>query len=169
MTVILWLCIIAAFVLAFIGLIKPIIPSVLVLWVGFLIYQFGFHNGNLSWVFYVSMILFTVFILVADFIMNKYFVNKFGGSKLSELVALVGVIVGCFVFPPFGIIIVPFVAVLVVEMIQEPNLTKALKASFGSVVAFLASSVAQAIIMIIMVIWFFVDTLLINQISIPSC
>ncbi|AMG34165.1 hypothetical protein AST07_10150 [Staphylococcus saprophyticus] len=162
MTVILWLCIIAAFVLAFIGLIKPIIPSVLVLWVGFLIYQFGFHNGNLSWVFYVSMILFTVFILVADFIMNKYFVNKFGGSKLSELVALVGVIVGCFVFPPFGIIIVPFVAVLVVEMIQEPNLTKALKASFGSVVAFLASSVAQAIIMIIMVIWFFVDTLLIN-------
>lgn len=162
MTVILWLCIIAAFVLAFIGLIKPIIPSVLVLWVGFLIYQFGFHNGNLSWVFYVSMILFTVFIPVADFIMNKYFVNKFGGSKLSELVALVGVIVGCFVFPPFGIIIVPFVAVLVVEMIQEPNLTKALKASFGSVVAFLASSVAQAIIMIIMVIWFFVDTLLIN-------
>ena len=153
MTVILWLCIIAAFVLAFIGLIKPIIPSVLVLWVGFLIYQFGFHNGNLSWVFYVSMILFTVFILVADFIMNKYFVNKFGGSKLSELVALVGVIVGCFV---------PFVAVLVVEMIQEPNLTKALKASFGSVVAFLASSVAQAIIMIIMVIWFFVDALLIN-------
>lgn len=162
MTVILWLCIIAAFVLAFIGLIKPIIPSVLVLWVGFLIYQFGFHNGNLSWVFYVSMILFTVFIVVADFIMNKYFVNKFGGSKLSELVALVGVIVGCFVFPPFGIIIVPFVAVLVVEMIQEPNLTKALKASFGSVVAFLASSVAQAIIMIIMVIWFFVDALLIN-------
>lgn len=162
MTVILWLCIIAAFVLAFIGLIKPIIPSVLVLWVGFLIYQFGFHNGNLSWVFYVSMILFTVFILVADFIMNKYFVNKFGGSKLSELVALVGVIVGCFVFPPFGIIIVPFVAVLVVEMIQEPNLTKGLKASFGSVVAFLASSVAQAIIMIIMVIWFFVDALLIN-------
>ena len=162
MTVILWLCIIAAFVLAFIGLIKPIIPSVLVLWVGFLIYQLGFHNGNLSWVFYVSMILFTVFILVADFIMNKYFVNKFGGSKLSELVALVGVIVGCFVFPPFGIIIVPFVAVLVVEMIQEPNLTKALKASFGSVVAFLASSVAQAIIMIIMVIWFFVDALLIN-------
>ncbi|MDW4280344.1 DUF456 domain-containing protein [Staphylococcus saprophyticus] len=162
MTVILWLCIIAAFVLAFIGLIKPIIPSVLVLWVGFLIYQFGFHNGNLSWVFYVSMILFTVFILVADFIMNKYFVNKFGGSKLSELVALVGVIGGCFVFPPFGIIIVPFVAVLVVEMIQEPNLTKALKASFGSVVAFLASSVAQAIIMIIMVIWFFVDALLIN-------
>ena len=40
MTIILWLLIIAAFMLAFVGLIKPIIPSVLVLWVGFLIYQF---------------------------------------------------------------------------------------------------------------------------------
>lgn len=45
MTIILWLLIIAAFMLAFVGLIKPIIPSVLVLWVGFLIYQFGFHNS----------------------------------------------------------------------------------------------------------------------------
>ncbi|MBM2657961.1 DUF456 domain-containing protein [Staphylococcus pseudoxylosus] len=162
MTIILWLCIIAAFVLAFIGLIKPVIPSVLVLWVGFLIYQFGFHNGNLSWVFYVSMILLTLFIIVADFIMNQYFVNKFGGSKKSEYAALVGVIVGCFVFPPFGIIIVPFAAVLIVEMIQEPNFSKALKASFGSVVAFLASTIAQAMIMIIMVVWFFVDALLIN-------
>ncbi|MFZ8166814.1 DUF456 domain-containing protein, partial [Staphylococcus aureus] len=52
MTIILWLLIIAAFMLAFVGLIKPIIPSVLVLWVGFLIYQFGFHNQHLSWVFY---------------------------------------------------------------------------------------------------------------------
>ncbi|PTI40869.1 DUF456 domain-containing protein [Staphylococcus casei] len=162
MAAILWLLIIVAFILAFVGLIKPIIPSVLVLWVGFLIYQFGFHNGHLSWIFYVSMILFTVFILVADFLMNKYFVNKFGGSKMSEYAALVGVIIGCFVFPPFGIIIIPFVAVLIVEMIQEPNLAKALKASFGSVVAFLASSAAQAFIMFIMVVWFFIDALLIN-------
>lgn len=162
MTLILWLLIIASFVLAFIGLIKPIIPSVLVLWVGFLIYQFGFHNGNLSWVFYVSMVLLTIFILLADFIMNQYFVNKFGGSKLSEYAVFIGVIIGCFVFPPFGILIIPFLAVLIVELIQEPNFKKALRASYGSIVAFLASSLAQALIMLLMVIWFFVDALLIN-------
>ena len=148
MTVILWLLIIAAFVVAFIGLIKPIIPSLPFLWIGFLIYQFGMHNGHLSWIFYAAMIVFTVFILLADFLMNKYFVNKFGGSKTSEWVALIGVILGCFVFPPFGIII-----------IQEPNFTKALSASFGSIVAFLASTVAQALIMVIMVIWFLLDAL----------
>lgn len=35
MTIVLWLLIIAAFMLAFVGLIKPIIPSVLLLWVAF--------------------------------------------------------------------------------------------------------------------------------------
>lgn len=160
MSVLIWLLIIIAFALAFIGLIKPIIPSVLMLWVGFLIYQFGIQHSHLSWVFYVSMLFFTIFILVADFIMNKYFVNKFGGSKISEYVALIGVLVGCFVFPPIGIIIIPFIAVLIVELILKSNFNQALSASFGSVIAFLASSIAQAIIMVIMVIWFFIEVLI---------
>lgn len=100
MTAILWILIIIAFALAFIGLIKPVIPSLLMLWIGFLIYQFGFHDGRLSWIFYVAMIIFTIMILVADFVMNKYFVNRFGGSKIGEYTALIGVIVGCFVFLP---------------------------------------------------------------------
>ncbi|BCU51624.1 DUF456 domain-containing protein [Staphylococcus auricularis] len=162
MSVLLWLLIIAAFILAFVGLIKPVIPSVLMIWIGFLIYQFGFHNGHLSWVFYISMAILTVLMFVADFVTNKYFVSKFGGSKLSEYAALIGVIIGCFVFPPFGIIIVPFILVFVVELIKEPDVLKALKASFGSVVAFLTSSIAKAGILIVMMVWFFVDALLVN-------
>ncbi|MDN8894103.1 DUF456 domain-containing protein, partial [Staphylococcus aureus] len=63
MTIILWLLIIAACMLAFGGLSKPIIPSVLVLWVGYLIYQLGFHNQHLSWVFYVYMTLLKILML----------------------------------------------------------------------------------------------------------
>lgn len=162
MTAVLWILIILMFVLAFVGLIKPIIPSVLVMWIGSIIYQIGFNDGRLSWIFYVAMIIFTVFILVADFMMNKYFVNRFGGSKVGEYTALVGVIVGCFVFPPFGIILVPLIAVFVVELLNGFDFKKALKVSLGSVIAFLASTVSQAIIMVMMVIWFFVDVFLIN-------
>ena len=147
MTVLLWLLIIFAFILAFVGLIKPVIPSVLMLWVGFLIYQFAFNNGELSWIFYVSM--------------NKYFVNKYGGSKISEYVALIGVLVGCFVFPPFGIIIIPFVAVFAVELMQDFDVNKAFKASLGSIVAFLTSNIAKAIIMFIMIVCFFIDVFVI--------
>ena len=86
MTIILWLLIIAAFMLAFVGLIKPIIPSVLVLWVGFLIYQFGFiisiYHGCLCIYGIANNINFMCGLLA-----NKYFVNRFGGSKFGEYAA----------------------------------------------------------------------------------
>ena len=56
----------------------------------------------------------------------------------------------------------PLVAVFVVELLNGFDVKNALKVSLGSVVAFLASTVAQAIIMVIMVIWFFIDVFLFN-------
>ncbi|HDG2158060.1 TPA: DUF456 family protein, partial [Staphylococcus aureus] len=119
-------------------------------------------NQHLSWVFYVSMALLTILILCADFLANKYFVNRFGGSKFGEYAALIGVVIGCFVLPPFGIIIIPFILVFIVELIQGYSFERAVKVSIGSIVAFLTSSIAQAIIMFIMIVWFFIDALLIN-------
>ena len=157
MTTISWLFIIIMFVIAFIGLIKPIIPSVLFLWIGYFIYHFAIDSSKLSWVFWTVMILFTVFMILSDIIMNSYFVKKFGGSKLGETMAAVGVIIGCFVFPPFGIIIVPFILVFVSEIIQKSDISAALNASIGSLLGFLTSTIAKALIMIVMVIWFFID------------
>ena len=117
------------FVLAFVGLIADY--SINASHVdSFIIYQIGFNDGRLSWIFYVAMILFTLFILVADFMMNKYFVNRFGGSKVGEYTALVGVIVGFLVFPPFGIILVPLIAVFVVELLNGFDFKKAFKGEF---------------------------------------
>ena len=157
MTTISWLLIIIMFVIAFIGLIKQIIPSVLFLWIGYFIYHFAIDSSKLSWVFWTVMILFTVFMILSDIIMNSYFVKKFGGSKLGETMAAVGVIIGCFVFPPFGIIIVPFILVFVSEIIQKSDISAALNASIGSLLGFLTSTIAKALIMIVMVIWFFID------------
>ena len=157
MTTISWLLIIIMFVIAFIGLIKPIIPSVLFLWIGYFIYHFAIDSSKLSWVFWTVMILFTVFMILSDIIMNSYFVKKFGGPKLGETMAAVGVIIGCFVFPPFGIIIVPFILVFVSEIIQKSDISAALNASIGSLLGFLTSTIAKALIMIVMVIWFFID------------
>ena len=157
MTTISWLLIIIMFVIAFIGLIKPIIPSVFFLCIGYFIYHFAIDSSKLSWVFWTVMILFTVFMILSDIIMNSYFVKKFGGSKLGETMAAVGVIIGCFVFPPFGIIIVPFILVFVSEIIQKSDISAALNASIGSLLGFLTSTIAKALIMIVMVIWFFID------------
>ncbi|GGI29861.1 MULTISPECIES: DUF456 domain-containing protein [Staphylococcus] len=158
----LWLLVLISFVIAFIGLLKPVIPAVLFLWIGFIIYQWGIDDTSLSWIFWLGMLFLTLLIFISDLLMNRYFVNRFGGSKKGEWAALIGVILGSFILPPFGIVIVPFILVLIVEMLEQKRFDVALKASFGSIVAFFSSTFTQAFVMLIMVIWFFVDALLIN-------
>lgn len=154
--------IIISFVIAFIGLIKPVIPSVLFVWIGFLIYDLGINHGTLSWIFWIAMILLTAFIFISDLMMNRFFVQRFGGSKQGEWAALVGVIIGSFVIPPFGVIVVPFILVFVVEVIQKQDIPFALKASVGSLVAFFSSIFAQGLVMLLMIIWFVIDAFMIN-------
>ncbi|RLL42096.1 DUF456 domain-containing protein [Oceanobacillus piezotolerans] len=153
---IVWIVIIAMFVLSFVGILYPIVPSVLVLWVGFLLYQFIINPDELTIVFWIAMILFTVFLFVADIIANSYFVKKYGGSKWGERGAAIAVIVGSFIIPPLGVIVVPFLAVFVIELIQRRTPKDAIRASIGSLFGFLGGSAAKVLIQLIMIVWFFI-------------
>ncbi|WP_053217486.1 DUF456 domain-containing protein [Virgibacillus senegalensis] len=154
MDIIIWLLIAACFLLSFAGIIFPLIPAPLMLWIGFLLYFF-FMDGQLSMVFWLAMVVLTVILVVSDIIANSYFVKKYGGSKWGERVAAVAVIIGSFIIPPFGIILVPFAAVFVTEVIQQKTTGQAWRASLGSLMGFLGGAVAKVVIQLIMIIWFF--------------
>ncbi|MET3684328.1 uncharacterized protein YqgC (DUF456 family) [Alkalibacillus flavidus] len=156
MDIIWWILVIAFFVLSYAGVIFPVIPAPLVLWVGFFVYHFGINADELSWIFWVSMAILTVVLIVADIVANSYFVKRFGGSKQGEWAAAIGVIVGSFVIPPFGIIVVPAVSVLIVELLQRKHIQAAFRAVVGSLLGFLGGAVAKVVIMTVMIVWFFV-------------
>lgn len=82
------------------------------------------------------MAIFTLFLFLADILANSYFVKKYGGSKWGERGAVVAVIVGSFIIPPFGILIVPFITVFVIELLQQRPPNDAIKASIGSLLGF---------------------------------
>ncbi|WP_449354486.1 DUF456 domain-containing protein [Virgibacillus natechei] len=157
--IIIWIAIVVLFILSFVGILFPIIPSVLVLWVGFLLYHFVLNANELTTSFWVIMGVFTVILFVADIIANSYFVKKFGGSKWGERGAAVAVIVGSFITPPFGIIYVPFIVVFLIEMTQKRTSQEAFRASIGSLIGFLGGAVAKVVVQLIMIIWFFVIVL----------
>ncbi len=156
MDIIIWILIIAAFLLSFVGIIFPLVPGTIMLWVGFLLYAFLIGTEALSTFFWISMVILTIVLFASDIVANSYFVKKYGGTKWGERAAAIGVIVGSFVIPPFGILVVPFIAVFVVELIQKRTTTEAWKASFGSLMGFLGGSFAKVIIQLIMIIWFIV-------------
>jgi uncharacterized protein YqgC (DUF456 family) len=154
-----WVLIITLFILSFVGLVFPIIPSVVVLWGGFLIYEFLIAPDELSLLFWISMGALTILIFVIDFLANSHFVKKSGGSKWGERTALLATVVGSFVFPPFGLLIIPFVAVFLVEFAQKKQVKNSLSVALGTMIGFLSSSVAKVFIQLGMIGWFFVGVI----------
>ncbi|MCA1023542.1 DUF456 domain-containing protein [Halobacillus litoralis] len=157
MDILIWVLIIASFAASFASVIFPIIPGPLVLWIGFLIYFFFVDGNELSIFFWIGAVVLTILLIISDIIANSYFVKRYGGSKWGERAAAVGVIVGSFIIPPFGILVVPFVLVIIVELVQKRESQDALKAAVGSLFGFLSGTAAKIVITLIMVIWFFID------------
>lgn len=151
MDTLLWIIVIVLFALSFIGLIMPIIPSSIALWLGFIIYHFFINQTELTFIFWLIMIVLTAILIVSDFMANRFFVNKFGGSKKGEYAAMIGLIFGVFIWPPIGIILVPFIAVLVVELSQQRTIQEAIYSSLGSLIGFLSGMAIKIIIQLLMI------------------
>ena len=159
MDILFWIIIIACFIFSFVGLVYPIIPSVLVIWVGVILYHFGINSDELSWISWTMFVLLTVLLFLADYLANLHFVDKAGGSKWGMRSATVGLIVGSFVIPPFGVIVVPFVLVLLTEMLRKKSFGESFKVAFATLIAFLSGTFAKAVIQLIMIVVFTLDVI----------
>lgn len=150
-----WTFIIILFVIAFIGLVYPIIPSVLFIIGGFLLYGILFSFESFNWLFWVVQGLFVVLLFGADYLANAIGVKKFGGSKAGIWGSTIGIIAGPFVIPVFGILIGPFLGAIVAELaVNKKEWKEAIMIGFGSVIGFISSVVTKGIIQAVMIIYF---------------
>lgn len=152
-----WGLIILLFIVAFVGLVYPVIPSVLFLYAGFILYGVLFSFAPFNWFFWIIQGLFVFLLLGADYISNMIGVKKYGGTKAGIWGSTVGLLVGPFVIPiPFlGIILGPFIGAIIAELIVHKTSVKdAVKIGFGSVVGFISSVIAKGIIQLVMIVYF---------------
>ncbi|WP_147532372.1 DUF456 domain-containing protein [Bacillus marasmi] len=155
MSIFIWSVIIALFVIAFVGLIYPVIPSVLFILVGFIIYGFSFSFEPFTWFFWLVQVLFVVLLFGADYLSNLIGVKKFGGSKAGVWGSTIGLLVGPFVIPAVGIIIGPFIGAVIAELlVHKKGVSEAIKIGFGSVVGFVSSVITKGIIQAVMIAYF---------------
>ena len=157
MDIIAWVLIIASFIIAFVGLVYPIIPSVLFIIIGFVIYGLFNSFEELGWLFWTIEILFVVLLFVADSISNLIGVKKFGGTKAGMWGSTIGLLVGPFIIPVAGILVGPFIGAVIGELlVTKTDYKQALKAGVGSLVGFLTSVVTKGTIQVIMIIIFII-------------
>ncbi|WP_246945869.1 DUF456 domain-containing protein [Bacillus pinisoli] len=155
-----WSLIIVLFIGSFVGLIFPIIPSVLFIGAGFVLYGFFFTFEGLGLWFWVFQVLLIILLFVADYVGNLIGVKKFGGSKAAGWGSTIGLLVGPFIIPFAGILLGPFIGAILAELlIERKGFTQAVKVGAGSVIGFLSSTLAKFIIQVIMLVYFFIVVL----------
>lgn len=157
MDIVAWILIIAFFAIAFIGLIYPIIPSVIFIIGGFIVYGLFYSFSDLPWWFWVIEILLVVLLFGADTVSNLVGVKKFGGSKAGMWGSTIGLLIGPFVIPFAGILIGPFLGAVLAELfVTKSSWEQALKTGVGSLIGFLTSIVTKGIVQIGMILLFFI-------------
>ncbi|WP_456278272.1 DUF456 domain-containing protein [Bacillus sp. AK128] len=152
-----WSIIILLFLGSFVGLIFPIIPSVLFIGLGLVLYGVFFSFEALGVWFWVIQGLFVALLFIADYAGNLIGVKKFGGSKAAGWGSTIGLLVGPFVIPFAGIILGPFIGAILAELlIAKKGFKEAVKVGVGSVIGFLSSTIVKLIIQTLMIIYFFI-------------
>ncbi|MEI2355941.1 DUF456 domain-containing protein [Mesobacillus zeae] len=152
-----WGIIIILFIAAFAALVIPIIPGVLALLGGFILYGVFFTFEPFNWLFWTIQGLFVILLFGADYAANMLGVKKFGGSKAGIWGSTIGLLIGPFVVPLAGIIIGPFLGATLAEMIvHKKGITEAAQIGIGSVVGFISSVVTKGVIQAAMLIYFFI-------------
>lgn len=155
-----WVIIVTLFVVGFIGLIYPIIPSVLFILGGIILYGVLFSFEPFNWLFWMIQGVFVLFLFLADYVANLVGVKKYGGSKAGVWGSTIGLLVGPFLIPVVGIIVGPFVGAIVAELLfQRKTVSEAIKIGFGSVIGFIAGAIGKFIIQIFMIGYFFIKVL----------
>jgi uncharacterized protein len=150
-----WIVVSLVFIVAYVGLIYPIIPSVLFIIAGYLLYGLFFSFEQFSILFWVIQAMFVILLFVADYFSNLVGVKRYGGSKAGIWGSTIGLLVGPFVIPVVGIVVGPFLGAVIAELlVHRKSIGDAMKVGYGSLIGFLSSIVVKGALQTIMIVYF---------------
>ena len=134
---------ILGFLLTLLGIVRsflPILPGPITGWLGLLLLHYT-KAIPMNWSFLGITLAISIIIWILDYIIPAIGTKRFGGSKYGVYGTTIGLIIGLISPIPFGILIGAFFGALVGELYYDRNDTnRAIKASFGAFLGFLASA-----------------------------
>ncbi|MFT6970888.1 MAG: hypothetical protein ACJAXX_001455 [Roseivirga sp.] len=135
------------------GCILPIIPGPPISFIAILLMhwtdKYSFSDDML-----LGLGLMAAGVSALDYIVPIYGTKKFGGTKKGIWGSTIGLLLGIFIFPPFGIIIGPLIGAYLGELSAGQNSTKAMRSAFGSFLGFLTGTLLKFIACFVMVYYF---------------
>ncbi|MBU8905711.1 DUF456 domain-containing protein [Desertibacillus haloalkaliphilus] len=143
------------FIAAFIGIIYPIIPTVIFVGLAYVIYGLYFGFQALSVTFWVIQIILILSLLAADFISNLVTIKKFGGSNAAIWGSTIGLVFGPFVIPVAGLFLGAIIGAILAELVVHRRpLGPAVKIGIGSLVGFLGGAFLKGLLLVVSMLYF---------------
>lgn len=146
------------FILIFLGIVGsflPILPGPITGWFGLLIIHLT-KTVAMDWTFLSITLIIAILIWVLDYFIPAIGTKRFGGSKYGVYGTTIGLIIGLLSPIPFGILIGAFCGAFIGELLYDSKDTnRALKASFGAFIGFLASTTIKFSVALVYVILYF--------------
>ncbi|SHI54792.1 hypothetical protein SAMN05444280_103103 [Tangfeifania diversioriginum] len=135
----------ALFIIAgILGGILPVLPGPPLSYVGLLLLHFT-EKYQFETRFLIIWLIVAAVVTVADYFIPVWGTKRYGGSKQGIWGSIIGLVIGLFFFPPFGIIIGPFLGAVAGELVAGKDSGSALKSGFGSFMGFLLGTLIKLI------------------------
>lgn len=141
-------------VLGVIGCFVPVLPGPPLAYVSLLMLQLGPEKPfSLKFMLITGAIVLAVTVL--DYIAPALGTKKWGGSRFGMLGALIGIVLGLFVFPPFGFLIFPLLGAMTGEILNGADTNKALKSAVGTLIGLVFGTVMKLSVTVYIAFYFF--------------
>lgn len=139
------------------GCILPVLPGPPISYVGLLLLHFT-ERHEFSGRFLIVWAIITIAVTILDYMIPVLGARKYGASKAGIWGSIIGLIIGLFILPPFGIIMGPFIGAIAGEYMAGKQSNEAFRAGFGSFMGFMGGILLK-LVASGMMIWYFIREL----------
>jgi uncharacterized protein YqgC (DUF456 family) len=136
------------------GGVLPVLPGPPLSYIGLLLLHFT-ERYQFSPRFLIIWAFITVLVYALDYVIPVWGTKRYGGSKRGVWGSIIGLVIGLFFFPPFGIFIGPFAGADLGELSSGKDSGAALRSGFGSFAGFLTGTILKLITSGLMTWYFF--------------
>ncbi|HEY4504304.1 MAG TPA: DUF456 domain-containing protein [Candidatus Paceibacterota bacterium] len=125
------------------GVIVPILPGVMLAWVGLLFYAFKTDFETISITTVIIFLVLSLATLILDLLAPIMGAKRYKASGRGIFGASIGFLLGVFFLGPAGIIVGPFLGALLGELSHGGNNGQVVHTAVGTLVGFLFSTLVK--------------------------
>ncbi len=136
--------------LGLLGIFLPILPSITLAWLGFLLFAYATAFAAITLKLVLVFLGLTVLVMILDVVAPMIGAKKYRASKYGIAGSFFGLILGIMFLGPIGILLGPFAGAFLGEYLGGRKPEEAVQSAKGTIIGFLAGSLVKIALVLVM-------------------